>query len=263
MPRRVREFLSLFALLAAGSAIAAGEVRILKFGEAKEFRMGTVVSRRIVSPDMGAKRLTLNFSQSQPGNEFAQHTHGDSDDTILIFEGEGDLRQGTTKTRFRAGQAAFVPGGQVHGTITAGSGQATMISFQTPPDMALYTGARDSSRPGAAAPQGAVTPGAVKYVDFASQNGFFVHPGMGAARVAVAHWKLPPGKARAARVAAGAEQILFVWQGSLALRIGDRCLSAAERDAVFASGPEQIEFTNNSGASAIVIQAISPAPPAR
>ena len=169
------------------------EVRVLRFSEAKQFRMGTVVARRMVHPELGAKRLTLNHAISQPGNEFSQHVHDGCDDTILVLEGEADLRQGDTKRRMTAGQAAFVPAGQIHGTITTGTG-AVMISFQTPPDMVLYTGERDSSRPGAAAPEGAITAGAVKFTNFAEKNGFFIHPGMGAQRVAVAHWKLGPGE---------------------------------------------------------------------
>ncbi len=242
------------ALCLLSAASARGEVRLLRFSEAKQFRMGTVVSNRIVHPDMGAKRLTLNFSSSQPGSEFAQHAHDDSDDTILIFQGAGDLRQGNSRRRFAAGQAAFIPAGQIHGTITVGSGTALMISFQTPPDMALYSGARDSSRPGAAPPKGAITPGAVKFVDFAGQNGFFLR----AARIAVAQWKLKPGEKISAKVARDGEQVLFVWKGAIAVRHQGQRLAAAEKDAVFASGPAGLEVQNESATEALVIQAQAP-----
>jgi len=246
------------ALCLAMAGAAAGEIRVLRFSEAKQFRMGTVVSNRIVHPDMGARRLTLNFSFSEPGHEFAQHAHDESDDTILILQGAGDLRQGNSRRRFLAGQAAFIPAGQIHGTVTVGAGTAIMISFQTPPDMALYSGARDSLRPGAAPPKGVVTPGAAKFVDFASRDGFFVHPGMGAARIAVAHWKLKPGQKLSATVPHDGEQVLFVWKGSVALLHQGRSLAAAEKDAVFASGPAQFEVRNESPAETIVIQAQAP-----
>jgi len=246
------------ALCLATAGAGAGEVRVLSFSEAKQFRMGTVVSNRIVHPDMGARRLTLNFSSSEPGHEFAQHAHDESDDTILILQGAGDLRQGNSRRRFVAGQAAFIPAGQIHGTITAGSGAALMISFQTPPDMALYSGARDSSRPGAAPPKGLITPGAVKFTDFASQNGFFIHPGMGAARIAVAHWKLKPGEKISAKVSRDGEQVLFVWQGAVTVHHQGRRLQAAEKDAVFASGPADFEVRNESTSEAVVIQAQAP-----
>src|SRR3569833_147853 len=98
-----------------------------------------------------------------------------------------DLRQGDSRVPYRAGECAFVPAGQIHGTITTGSGDTVMISFQTPPDLVLYTGARDSSKPGAAPPKGVITPGAVKKVNFAAKNGFFTEPSMGAMRGAGAH----------------------------------------------------------------------------
>ena len=52
-----------------------------------------------------------------------------------------------------------------------------MISFQVPPDLALYTGVRDSSKPGGLAPpKGVTAPGAVKVGEYAKQNGFFISP---------------------------------------------------------------------------------------
>jgi quercetin dioxygenase-like cupin family protein len=250
-----------FSMLAA-AAIADGEVRILKFSEAKQFRMGRVTSNRIVHPDMGAKRLTLNYSLSEPGDEFAQHTHGDSDDTILILRGQADMRQGDTRRGFVAGQCAFVPGGQIHGTITTGNSTAEMISFQTPPDMALYTGARDSSKPGAAAPKGLITPGAIRYVDFAKGNGFFVDPGMGANRIAAAYRKLKPGEKFAAKADADGEQVLFVWRGGIEVKGSAGNEKASERDAVFLRGPAEVEVVNNGTVEAVVIQAQAPPQPA-
>ena len=141
--------------------------------------MGKVDSRRILHPDMGAKRITLNWAVSEPGHEFPQHVHDYSDDTFLVLQGQVDVRQGDSRKPLPAGQAAFVPSKQIHGTITTGTGTAILISFQCPPDLALYTGARDSSRPGAAPPNGVITPGAVKLLDFADKNGFFTYPGDG------------------------------------------------------------------------------------
>jgi quercetin dioxygenase-like cupin family protein len=247
------------ALTVATSA----EVRLLRFAEARQFRMGTVVSHRIVHPEMGAKRLTLNFSASEPGHEFAQHAHDESDDTILILQGAGDLRQGDSRRRFTAGQSAFVPAGQIHGTVTAGTGSAIMISFQTPPDMALYSGVRDSSLSGAAPPKGVITPGAVKFVEFVSRNGLFVHPGMGAARISVAHWRLKQGKRLSSKAPPDTEQVLFVWKGSIVVRCGAERLPVAARDAVLAAGPAELEVLNESPTEAILIQAQAPPTAAR
>src|SRR5687767_9422257 len=185
--------IGLAAVLFTGGAIAQS-VQVIRFSEGKPFQMGDVTSMRIVHPGLGAKKTTLNYSVSKPGAEFAQHVHDYSDDTILVLQGEVDLRQGDSRRRFRAGECAFVPTGQIHGTITAGTGEAIMISFQNPPDLVLYTGARDSKKPGAAPPKGVITPGAVKYMTYADKNGSVTSPAMGSQRGAFAHRKLKSGQ---------------------------------------------------------------------
>jgi acetyl-CoA acetyltransferase family protein len=118
---------SLFVIFAALPYHAAAQnVRVVRFSESKPFTMGEVTARRIIHPDLGAKKTTLNFSQSKPGAEFAQHVHDYSDDTILVLQGEVNLRQADSLRLFKAGECAFVPTGQIHGTITAGN--ASQIS---------------------------------------------------------------------------------------------------------------------------------------
>ena len=218
--------------------------------------MGQVTSMRIVSPGTGAKRLTLNYSFSQSGSEFAQHVHDESDDTILVLQGAADLRQGPTRTPMLAGTSAFVPTGQIHGTITAAP-DTIMISTQVPPDLVLYTGARDSSKPGAAPPKGVITPGAVKYVKFADVNGFFVDSKMGAQRVAVARRVLKKGEVLKSTIDGG-EQFFFVWKGSVAAKAGGKTFQAGEKDTVFSAGTGSIEVRGDSDQPAIVIQVQAP-----
>lgn len=207
---------------------------------------------------MGATKLTLNYAVSEPGHEFPQHVHDYSDDTFLVLQGRVDVRQGDSRRPLYTGQAAFVPSGQIHGTITTGTGTAILISFQCPPDMVLYSGARDSSRPGAAKPKGVITPGAVKLLDFSNQNGFFVHPGMGSKRVAVAHRKLKPAEKFSTEVAEDGEQMLFVWKGAVSVKSLQGVYTAAERDTVFISGRNSLEVQNNSSDEAVVIQVEAP-----
>jgi quercetin dioxygenase-like cupin family protein len=156
------------------------------------------------------------------------------------------------------GQAAFVPAGQIHGTITTGTDTAILISFQCPPDMVLYSGARDSSRPGAAPPKGVITPGAVKLIDFSKHNGFFVHPDMGSKRVAVAYRKLKPGEKFSTQTAEGGEQMLFVWKGALAVKSANALHRAGERETVFMSGTNYLEVQNSASDQTIVIQVQAP-----
>ena len=241
--------LTTVALAALPAALEAQSIRVIAFADSKPFQMGSVTSRRIIHPELGAKMTTLNYSVSTPDAEFAQHAHGSSDDTILVLQGEVNLRQGSSMHLFRAGEAAFVPGGQIHGTVTAGSGEAIMISFQNPPDLALYTGGRDSSKAGAAPPQGLVTPGAVKYVRFDDKNGAFTSPAMGAQKGAGAHRKLKPSESFKTSVPAGGELVLFVWKG--AIRVQDKTGSyhAGEKDTVFIQGPAGVTVTGAPAAA--------------
>lgn len=244
--------------LAIAPVTHAQSVRVIKLSEGQAFHMGRVTSTRVVQPVVGAKRLTLNFSVSQDGREFSQHVHDYSDDTILILQGQADLRQGDSRHPFHAGQCAFVPTGQIHGTITTGPGDTIMISFQVPPDLVLYTGARDSSKPGSAPPKGVITPGAVKFVDFAGKNGFFTGPFMGSKRVAAAHRVLKQGESFMADVAPEGEGLLFVWKGSIRVNDKVKTYSAGERDTVFIKGPEHLEVRGDSPQPAELIQVQAP-----
>src|SRR5258708_3802283 len=166
----MRSILLIAVVTALAHHATAQNIRVVRFSESEPFRMGDVTSRRIIHPGLGAKKTTLNLSVSKPGAEFAQHVHDYSDDTILVLEGEVNLRQGDSLHLFKAGECAFVPTGQIHGTVTAGTGDATMISFQNPPDLILYTGARDLKPPGAPPPAGATTPPALKALNFQGKN---------------------------------------------------------------------------------------------
>lgn len=250
--------LSMAAVFASAALLChAQTVRVIRFSEGKAFHMGDVTAVRIIQPDAGAKQLTLNYSFSQPGREFAQHVHDYSDDTILVLEGQADLRQGDSRTPIKAGTCAFVPTGQIHGTITTAP-NTVMISFQVPPDLALYSGARDSSRPGAAPPKGVITPGAVKYVDFAGKNGFFVYPGMVARRAAAAQRVLNRGESFKTTVDPGGEQLFFVWKGAIVATAAGHQYKAGEKDTIFATGPVSLEVSGDSAQPATVIQVESP-----
>ena len=248
--RRTGFFIAI--LLIALPALHAQNVRVIRFAEGKPFQMGKVTSRRIVHPDIGARRTTLNYSVSQDGSEFSQHVHDHSDDTILVLQGQMNLRQGDSRVPYHAGQCAFVPAGQIHGTITTGPGDTIMISFQTPPDLVLYTGARDSSKPGAAPPKGIITPGAVKTIDFASKNGFFTNAAMGSKQAAGAHRKLKRSEHFTTDVAEGGEQVLFVWKGALKVNDKSGSYTAGEKDTVFVTGPAHLEVSGDADESTII-----------
>ena len=230
----------------ASMAAHGQQARVIRFAESIPFRMGEVTSRRIVHPGIGAKKTTLNLSISQPGAEFAQHVHDYSDDTILVLDGEVNLRQGDSLRLFKSGECAFVPTGQIHGTVTAGKGDTVMISFQNPPDFVLYTGARDSKKPGAAAPKGVITPGAVKFVNFRAGNGAFTGTKVGSLQAVGSRHLLKKGERIRAKVSAGGEHVFFVWRGAIAAKEGAAIHRAGERDTIFITGPAELEVTGDA-----------------
>jgi len=118
-------------------------MQILNLQSGTPFQMGKGKNWRVVHPDMGAKQLTLNHGLHAPGQEFTQHIHDSSEDMIVVLEGGGAIRQGHVYTPITAGDAIFVPVGEVHGTVNTTDEPARLISFQAPPDMALYRGERD------------------------------------------------------------------------------------------------------------------------
>lgn len=262
---RAKSLLFCSVVAATLSPLAFGQtVRVVRFDESQPFRMGEVTSRRIIHPGLGAKKTTLNLSISKPGSEFAQHVHDESDDTILVLEGEVNLRQGESLHLFKAGECAFVPTGQIHGTITAGTGEAVMISFQNPPDLVLYTGARDSKRPGAAAPKGVITPGAVKYINFREKNGPFTGPTVGSQRAVGSHRNLKQNETFHTKVGDGGEQLLFVWRGGIKVKDAAGVqYSAGERDTVFISGAAELEVMGAAASGAEIIQVQAPPVEAR
>ena len=120
-------------------------MQILNLEAGTPFKMGKGQNWRVVHPDMGANQLTLNHGVHAPGQEFTQHFHDYSEDMIVLLEGGSSVRQGDVYTPVSARDAIFVPVGEVHGTVNQTGKPARLISFQSPPDMALYHGERDRS----------------------------------------------------------------------------------------------------------------------
>jgi len=118
-------------------------MQILNLEQGLFFEMGDGKNWRVVHPDMGATQITLNHGIHAPGQEFTQHIHDESEDAIVCVEGSGSIRQGDIYTPITAGEMMFIPAGEVHGTKNTTDQSARMMSFQAPPDMALYRGERN------------------------------------------------------------------------------------------------------------------------
>jgi quercetin dioxygenase-like cupin family protein len=250
---------ALFAFrLYAVEPTPAVRLRVLTLADAVSFKMGRIEGKRIVYPDMGAKRLTFNYIESQPGDEFPQHVHDYSDDTFLVLQGQVDVRQGDSRRHLGTGHAAFVPNGQIHGTITTGTAKALLISFQAPPDMKLYSGERDSSKPGAKPPVGVITPGVVQLLEFQNKNGFFLHRGLGSQRVAVAYRTLKPAEEFQAEFPVSGEGLLFVWKGGVTVEQGQGRYPLQETNLLFATDAGKVMVKNTTAAPSIVVQVQAP-----
>ena len=234
------------------------QLRVITLADAVSFKMGRIEGKRMVYPDMGAKRLTFNYIESQPGDEFPQHVHDYSDDTFLVLQGQVDVRQGDSRRHLGTGHAAFVPNGQIHGTITTGTAKALLISFQAPPDLKLYSGERDSSKPGAKPPVGVITPGAVQLLEFQNKNGFFLHRGLGSQRVAVAYRTLKPAEEFQADLPVSGEGLLFVWKGGVTVQQGQSRHRLEATNLLFATNAGKVLVKNTTAAPSILVQVQSP-----
>jgi quercetin dioxygenase-like cupin family protein len=113
--------------------------------DGKPFSMGNTHSTVVISPETGARHVTFNHIRYEPGAEFPQHRHEQSEDVFFVLEGSGWLRLGDERTPIGPGDVVWVPAGEVHGTVAGPQGMV-VVSCQGPPDPKLYSGERDSSR---------------------------------------------------------------------------------------------------------------------
>ena len=237
-------------------------MQFLNLEEGVRFVMGKVDSRRIVHPDMGARQLTLNYSVSERGMEFPQHTHDESEDLFIVIEGGADVRQGESYTPLREGEAAFIPGGEVHGTITT-SHRAALMSFQSPPDMKLYSGDRDSSKEGAVAPVPAEGhQSGVQIVDIKRASPIFRSPGVwrcissakkGAKHLAVDYLWLA-ARETVEMPACESEEIWLMFAGQVEAKSGDSEKVLAVRDAVFLEPGDAVALTHVGAQTAELVR---------
>jgi len=95
-------------------------------------------ARLVVWPGVGAISANMNYVLMQPGEANVPHRHQVSEDTIVIFAGEGtitNLDSGTTHP-FAAGQVVHVPMGVQH-QVRANRGSAIeSVGGPCPADLA-------------------------------------------------------------------------------------------------------------------------------
>jgi len=95
--------------------------------------MGDTLANTIVSREIGAQHLAVNYTRYEPGAEFPQHIHEDSEDVLFVVSGSGWLKDGERMTPIAAGDVIFVRPGEAHGAVAGPSGMA-ILGCQAPPD---------------------------------------------------------------------------------------------------------------------------------
>ncbi len=101
--------------------------------DGKPLPMGDMFTNTIVSRQIGAQHLAVNYTRYEPGAEFPQHVHEDSEDVLFVVTGAGWLKEGERTTPISAGDMIFVRPGELHGVVAGSSGMA-ILGCQAPPD---------------------------------------------------------------------------------------------------------------------------------
>lgn len=228
---------------------------LLSAGKAAAFKMGKGDSRNLVGPSTGAHDITLNYSVFQAGEEFPQHFHEESADIFIVLEGGVSVRQGDVYTPIRSGQFAYVPSPEVHGTVNTSGAEATLISFQAPPDQALYRGERDPSKTGTTPRPPEDHQTTVRIDSLASGNPSSdgttkswapASPATGTPEMRLAYFELGQGGHLTASASDDKEAVWFVWSGEVAITSGGQTLHASRHEGAFIP-PGEVQSVRNEG----------------
>src|SRR2546428_13609982 len=88
--------------------------------------MGDMFTNVIVSREIGAQHLVVNYTRYEPGAEFPQHVHENSEDVLFVVTGSGWLKEGKLMTPIAAGDVIFVRPGEPHGVVAGSTGMAIL-----------------------------------------------------------------------------------------------------------------------------------------
>lgn len=228
---------------------------LLSAKHAESFQMGKGDSRNLVGPSTGAQDITLNYSVFQPGEEFPQHAHDGSADIFVVLEGGVSVRQGDVYTPIEAGEFAYVPSPEVHGTVNTSGAEATLISFQAPPDFALYRGERDPSQTGSTPrpPDDHRTTVRIdrlasgeKSAQESGQGWQPASPTTGTPEMRLEYYELEESGKVEAQVSQDREAVWFVWSGEVTIQAGGDIFRAGRHDGAFIC-PGEAQTVCNEG----------------
>lgn len=232
------------------------------------FQMGKGDSRHLVSPDSGASCLTMNYSIFQPGHEFPQHLHDRSADIFIVLEGGVSVRQGDSYVPIHTGDFAYIPAGEVHGTVNQTNEQAILISFQSPPDPSLYRGERDPSTTGVVPrpPANHVSKIQIRSLKSGARQStgsgnkwMPATPATGTQEMELWYIELAPGEQVSVEAKPVSEAVWFVWEGAATITANQDEFAAGQRSVVFVPPSEPQTAINRSEQVVKLIRCQAPA----
>jgi mannose-6-phosphate isomerase-like protein (cupin superfamily) len=235
-------------------------MKLLNLESGTPFSMGKGKNWSVLNPVGGADRITLNHALHGSGHEFPQHIHDQSIDIILVLEGTVQLRQGEIYTPLEAGEAALIPAGEVHGTVNRSAGTARLISFQIPPDLALYRGERNKAEEETPRPQPGNESGVV-ILDLGKGSPWFLSeaqvrtafsPEKGCPQARLDRILLSRGEAYG-YTNAGIESVFILLAGMALLEHRDQSRKLSVFDVVFLHEKESVTLRNEEGQHAVFV----------
>lgn len=224
------------------------------------FSMGKGKNWSVLNPDAGAKAITLNHAIHGAGHEFTQHFHDESEDIILVLEGAVSLRQGDFLTPLGEGEAALVPAGEVHGTVNTSGATARLISFQIPPDLALYRGERNKAASETPKPRAGtestvviapLTKGGPRFAPGAEVRVIF-SPERGSPRARLDYVVVGNNNAYDL-TAEGEESVLILLSGEVELKGKTEARDLKKYDVVLLERGEEVTLNGTAGEPAVLI----------
>ena len=242
--------------------------RVINLEDGDVFHMGQGYSRKLVSPDHGAKDITLNYSVFEDGQEFPQHFHEVSADIFIVLIGGVSVREGDKYTPIHEGEFAYIPPGEVHGTVNDIPGQATLISFQCPPDPELYSGDRDPAKTGVMPSPKPDEPTKVR-IQSMSQGApqeaegariwDAANPAWGAPQMSLQYMELEPAACHSHVETMGGESVIFVRSGTAQFEAGGETSTVSHGGALLLDPCEAYAVSNAGEDSLRLIRCLSSA----
>jgi gentisate 1,2-dioxygenase len=98
----------------------------------------------VMTPRIGPKEIGMTSAIHRPGDSMKPHVHEYSSDTLIIFEGDGEVYLKDKWISVKEGDVIYAPAGIKHGTRNPKTNNKNfiVIGVGTPPQKDLYARAK-------------------------------------------------------------------------------------------------------------------------